>query len=184
MKEIFILLGSNRGNREEYLAMALEMIASEDVRVVRYSSVYESPPWGFDDQVSFLNQAAELETALTAEQLMPYLHAIEARLGRVRPSGGCGCTVSFTGLTDTPQSAKKANGYDGRTMDIDILFYGNRLVFTEDLMIPHPRLHERRFTLMPMEELAPQFQHPVLKRSISELIALCSDTSRVIKLKI
>jgi len=169
MNEVFILLGSNRGNREGFLTGALEMISAETGTIRNKSSVYETQPWGFDDPVPFLNQAIEISTELNPSNLLEKLLEIETRLGRIRPIKGCGCAVS--------------GNYEGRTIDLDILFYGHKLVFTDDLMIPHPRLHERRFCLVPLDEIAPGFIHPLLKKTISVLLHDCPDRSKVKKIK-
>ena len=182
MNEVFILLGSNRGERLDYITRAIEMIAVSAGTILRKSAVYESEPWGFEDQVSFLNQVAEIETALTPEALLEQLLTIEVKLGRVRPLDGCGCGLPAQPGNDTGNKSGVAPVYAGRTIDLDILFYGQRLVFTDSLMIPHPRLHERRFTLVPMEEIAPAFVHPMLKKSISALLKECRDVANVKKL--
>ncbi|MEI6681775.1 MAG: 2-amino-4-hydroxy-6-hydroxymethyldihydropteridine diphosphokinase [Bacteroidota bacterium] len=163
MKEIFILLGSNRGERGDFLLKSREMISVKAGSIVKASAVYETQPWGFEDPVPFLNQVVEIETEISPSALLELLLAIEAQLGRIRPFDSCGCS-------DT---------YSGRTIDLDILFYGQRLIFTDNLMIPHPRLHERRFTLVPLNEIAPGFTHPLLKRTISSLLQECTDKSVV-----
>ena len=167
MKDIYILLGSNRGEREATLRQAAEMIATLAGSVRRVSQLYETEPWGFRDPVLFLNQVIEIESEYSPEELLERLLAIEARLGRIRPFDGCGC-----GIGDGP-------AYLARTIDLDILFYGNRLAFSDRLMVPHPRLHERKFTLIPLHELAPEFIHPILKKSVAELLRDCNDPSQV-----
>jgi 2-amino-4-hydroxy-6-hydroxymethyldihydropteridine diphosphokinase len=168
MNEVFILLGSNRGNREELLSGAMEMISAEAGTIRNRSSVYETQPWGFDDPIPFLNQAIEISTDLNPNELLENLLKIETRVGRIRPVDGCGCSV--------------AGNYEGRTIDLDILFYGQKLVFTDSLMIPHPRLHERRFCLLLLNEIAPDFIHPLLKKTISVLLQGCPDQSKVEKI--
>ncbi len=172
MNEVFILLGSNRGGREENLRLAAERIAGLAGPIKATSRVYESEPWGFSDPVPFLNQVVVIETALTPEALLEVLLTIEAGLGRIRPFDGCGC-----GVGDGPD-------YQPRTIDLDILFFGNRLIFTDRLMIPHPRLHERKFALVPLKEVSPGFIHPLLKASVSELLDRCPDHSVVKALEI
>ena len=181
MKEIFILLGSNRGDRKDYLSRALEMIGSGVGKVSRKSALYETVPWGFEDPTPFLNQVVEIETNLEPEALLELLLTIEARLGRIRPFDGCGCGVSSSQVLQNRSDMKEVLSYAGRTIDLDILFYGQRLVFTDKLMIPHPRLHERRFTLVPLNEIAPGFIHPLLKKTISVLLHECKDRDKEIQ---
>ena len=170
MKEVFLLLGSNQGDRGNFLSKALEMISEKAGTILCKSAVYETEPWGFEDPVPFLNQAIEISTEHTPADLLEQLLTIETQLGRIRPFDGCGCSVQV--------------GYMGRTIDLDILFYGHKLVFTDHLMIPHPRLHERKFSLIPLNEIAPEFIHPLLKKTISVLLQGCDDRSRVEKVEL
>jgi 2-amino-4-hydroxy-6-hydroxymethyldihydropteridine diphosphokinase len=179
MKEIFILLGSNRGDRKSFLARALEMVEIQTGSVCRKSSLYETEPWGFDDPTPFLNQVVEVETDLDPLKLLDQLLTIEVKLGRIRPFDGCGCGVPQFNESGTSSGIAAAPVYTGRTIDLDILFYGDRLVFTETLMIPHPRLHERRFSLVPLNEVAPGFIHPLLKKPVSVLLNDCRDQAKV-----
>jgi 2-amino-4-hydroxy-6-hydroxymethyldihydropteridine diphosphokinase len=172
LHSVFLLLGSNQGNRELNLLIACSGIKKSIGNILKISSVYETEPWGFEDNTAFYNQALEAETALNPEELLQEIHRIEKELGRVRqvPEGspGCGCSVS----------------YSSRTIDVDILFYGSRILFTDELMIPHPRLHERRFTLLPLDEIAPGFVHPVYRKSVSDLLLLCKDKGGVKKISL
>src|SRR5579883_1763092 len=131
MKIAYLGLGSNVGNREQHLATALAKLAAPDLRVRRVSSIYETEPVGFAAQRWFLNQVAEIETELFPMQLLARIGKIEQALGRVR-------TI--------------ANG--PRTLDLDILFYGNAVVRTAKLELPHPRIAERRCVLAPLAKLA------------------------------
>lgn len=200
MKEIFLLLGSNQGDRFAMLQRAKEMIASEAGTIVACSSVYETEPWGFSDPMKFLNQVLEIDSDLDPASLLEVLLKLERKLGRVRkPETSChtGCTteIPFAGLPfstepmikpsqpvpDGSESlAQQHQSYTSRTIDIDLLFYGNRLIFTENLMVPHPRMHERLFTLIPLCEITSDFIHPVLKKSIRDLVRICTDRSQVI----
>jgi len=182
MKEVFILLGSNRGNRKDFLAKGIQMISEQAGKLLKKSSVYETEPWGFDDPTSFLNQVVEIETSLSPGELLEQLLDIETKLGRIRPFSGCGCGVPVLppGSQQPLSDNQGGQGYAGRTIDLDILFYGNKLVFTDSLMIPHPRLHERLFTLVPLNEIAPGFIHPVLKKKVSGLLNECRDRLKVI----
>lgn len=184
MAEVFVLLGSNRGNRQEFISRAIEMIALEAGPVLKESAMYESEPWGFDDPIPFLNKVVEIETPLEPQDLLEKLLTIETKLGRIRPFDGCGC-----GFTPKASGGPAANGrepqaYAGRTIDLDVLFYGERLVFTDSLMVPHPRLHERKFALIPLHEIAPDFVHPLLRKTISELLHECRDQAKVKPLSI
>ncbi|MEI7727087.1 MAG: 2-amino-4-hydroxy-6-hydroxymethyldihydropteridine diphosphokinase [Bacteroidota bacterium] len=179
MKDVFILLGSNRGDRQSFIAKALAMIKSEAGTVTRMSALYETEPWGFDDSTPFLNQVVEIETKLAPDDLLEKLLTIEAQLGRIRPFDGCGCGVPISLKPGKETEKNKINTYSGRTIDLDILFYNQRLVFTDRLMVPHPRLHERKFTLVPLNEIAAEFLHPLFKKTISKLLHECKDQSKV-----
>ena len=149
MKIVYLSLGSNVGDRDKLLARTLERLASDDIRVVRVSSVYETEPRDVPDQSWFLNQVVEVETSLFPKQLLARLQKIEIGMGRVR---------------------MEARG--PRTVDIDILFYGNAIVSTPGLEIPHPRLPDRRFVLEPLAELAPEFRHPRTRQTVREMLAV------------
>lgn len=146
-RQVYLGLGSNLGDRAGYLRRARENLAPE-VNLLRASSVYETPPWGYTDQPAFLNQVVEVQTDLEPEALLVKLKGIESELGRVK---------NFR--------------YGPRCIDLDILFYENRIYQSERLTIPHPSLAERAFVLVPINELAPNFVHPLLHKAISELLA-------------
>lgn len=148
MEIAYLSLGSNLGDREVHLHAALRKLPSGQVILRRVSSVYETAPVDLTEQPDFLNLVAEVETALSPEELLAHVQGIERQLGRER-------TV--------------AKG--PRTVDIDILLCGNMVVNSADLQIPHPRMHLRRFVLEPLAELAPQFRHPVTGQTIAELLA-------------
>ena len=147
MKRIYLSLGSNIGDRESYLRKAAERLASNDMRILRSSRIYETEPVDLLDQAWFLNQVLEGETALFPMQLLRRIGRFERELGRVRtvPKGP-------------------------RTIDIDILFYGADVVDTPRLEIPHPRIAERRFVLAPLAELAPELRHPVTHKSVRQML--------------
>ncbi len=147
MKNVFLSLGSNIGEREAQLDEAVERLEAAGVRVVRRSSVYETEPQDLRDQPWFLNLVLEVETGLSPIQLLAAIQGIEKAMGRRR---------------DVPKGP--------RTVDIDILLYGPAIVETEDIQIPHPRLDRRRFVLEPMAELAPDLRHPLSGKTISELL--------------
>ena len=155
----FILLGSNMGNREELLGEAIELIELRCGKVVLKSSLYESEPWGFETENLFLNQAIAIESALAPYDLLKELLTIEAELGRKRKENHV--------------------GYESRPIDLDIIYYDDIINDDEDLILPHPRLHLRRFVLMPLCEIAPDFIHPIIRLTNSALLEKCEDHSEV-----
>jgi 2-amino-4-hydroxy-6-hydroxymethyldihydropteridine diphosphokinase len=161
MKKAYLLLGSNMGNRHQNLLDALSHIENYAGKVVKYSSVYETAPWGNQNQRSFFNQAVFIETLLEPVLLLHELLAIERLMGRKRD--------------------KNEAPFPPRILDIDILFYNNDSVNTVLLTIPHPRLHERNFALQPMLELAPDYKHPLTGIDIKEMSKNCIDTLLVTK---
>ncbi len=156
MVRTFLLLGSNTGDREGLLDAAFLRIGLLAGKIIAASSRYETQPWGKEDQPPFLNQAIEVETPLSPQILLATLKDIERSLGRL-PSGK----------------------WEPRTMDIDIIFYGNLVVEEPNLVIPHPAMAERRFVLTPLAEIAAGIMHPVLNKSVSQLLAACTDPLRV-----
>jgi 2-amino-4-hydroxy-6-hydroxymethyldihydropteridine diphosphokinase len=143
---VYLALGTNLGDRERNLRAALGAMPPQ-LRVRKESRIYETPPWGFTEQPPFLNMAAEAETELEPLPLLDHLKALEVRLGR---------SQTFR--------------YGPRLIDLDILFYDDRIVDTARLSIPHPRLMERAFVLLPLNDIAPELVHPVLGRSVQELL--------------
>ena len=148
METIYLSLGSNLGDREANLRAAIERLEAPDVRVVRTSPVYETEPLDYTHQRWFLNLAVEAETGLNPMQLLARIGKIERALGRVRT------------VVKGP-----------RTIDIDILLYGQAVVRSATLEIPHPRMAERRFVLAPLADLAPGLRHPVTDKTVREMLA-------------
>lgn len=142
---IYLGLGSNLGQREANLRQAAQRLR-ESVRLLRSSSIYETAPWGYTDQPDFLNCVLEAETDLPPLQLLAVAKNLEDAIGR-----------------------EPSVRYGPRSIDVDILLYSDRITDLPDLQIPHPRMAQRAFVLVPLAELAPELIHPTLKRSIAEL---------------
>lgn len=151
MKTAYLSLGSNIGDREEHLRRARELLEDAGVRIIRTSSLYETEPQDVRDQPWFLNMVIEVETALFPKQLLACIHKIEHELGR-----------------------KRTTAKGPRTIDIDILLYGNFVVETAQLNIPHPRMAARRFVLEPLHEIAPGLRHPIMKKTVGEMLEPCT----------
>lgn len=147
---IYLGLGSNRGNRQELLQEALTQIAERVGKVTSVSAFYETAPEGFVSEHSFLNAVCEVQTELLPEEILWYTERIEQKLGRLQKSQNL--------------------VYQDRTMDIDLLLAGNVMLQSDGLIVPHPRMHERLFVLEPLVEIAPDVIHPVLKKSVKQLL--------------
>jgi 2-amino-4-hydroxy-6-hydroxymethyldihydropteridine diphosphokinase len=156
MENAYLLLGSNENNRLENLEKARGLIELRCGKISAQSALYETEAWGLKEQNPFINQAILITTFCTAEELLVLLKTIEKEVGRVE-------TVKW----------------GPRVIDIDILFYGNQIVQKENLVIPHRYLHQRRFTLMPLHQIAPCMVHPVLNKTVGELLEECEDGGEV-----
>jgi 2-amino-4-hydroxy-6-hydroxymethyldihydropteridine diphosphokinase len=146
MVKVYLLLGSNLGDRLFLLKQAAGYIETQAGTIVQYSSIYETKSWGKTDEPDYLNQVLLINTMLQPHELLAKLLEIELLLGR-----------------------KREEKWGSRTMDIDILFYDDMIINEPGLTIPHPQLHNRRFTLEPLVELAPNFIHPVLQKALKKL---------------
>lgn len=152
MKNVYIALGSNLGDRAEQLRTAREQIAAPDLRIVHTSSIYETAARDIEDQPWFLNQVIECETDLFPRQLLARLKKIERTMGR-----------------------KKRVAKGPREIDLDILLYGDSVVKAPELEVPHPRMTERRFVLEPLAEIAPEKRHPGTRKTTREMLAKVMD---------
>ena len=159
MTRSYILFGSNQGDKEALLEQACTLINNKCGILVERSSAYTTEPWGFEAEEWFLNELLVVETELEPDELMDRLLEIEKELGRVR--------------------FPEHKGYTSRTVDLDILYYGDKVINTEKVTVPHPRLHLRKFALLPLCELIPDYLHPIFNVSQEELLQQCPDTSTV-----
>ena len=158
MNTAYLLIGGNLGDRKENLSKATELINEHCGAITKASSLYETAAWGITDQPSFLNQALEISTRHNAKQLMRKILRIEKMMGRIRKEK-----------------------FGPRIIDIDILFYENEIHDLRFLKIPHPETQNRRFVLVPLAEINPGLQHPVLNKTIAELLEECPDNLEVKK---
>jgi len=159
MQHIFLGLGSNLGDRKKHIKQAINEIGIQIGKVTQESHLYKTAAWGKTDQSYFLNQVIKVETKKAPIAVLDGILSVEQKLGRVREEK-----------------------WGERIIDIDLLFYGSNIVEVPRLLVPHPFIAERRFVLVPMHELAPDLIHPLLQRSIADLLEGCPDTLPVEKL--
>lgn len=153
---IYIGLGSNMGDRSQNLQRAIASMEKNELKILQESAVYESTAWGYTDQASFLNQVVEIKTDQSPENLLQILKKIENKLGR-----------------------QKRERWHEREIDLDILLYGQKIVDTHDLTIPHQWMHKRKFVLVPLAEIAGNYKDPRNDLTIKELLHATTDTSTV-----
>lgn len=156
MKRVVLITGGNRGDVEHLPMQAAELIAKRVGRVVRTSHCYESAPWGFEAENCFWNQVLVVESELSPRELLDAIHEVEQKLGRDREKEGA-------------EKAQRGQRYASRTMDIDILLYGDEVIDLPELQVPHPRIEEREFVLKPLCELMPERRHPRCGKTMQQL---------------
>lgn len=161
MHKVFLGVGGNIGNKRANFDKVYTFIEKELGEIIQSSSVYETPPWGFQAEDNFWNQVVIIKTELSPEVLLEKIHTIEKGFGRER----------------------KTENYTSREMDIDILYYDDIYMETESLIIPHSRIHQRKFVLVPLTEIAPEFKHPLLRLTNWQMLDSCRDSSVIIKLE-
>jgi 2-amino-4-hydroxy-6-hydroxymethyldihydropteridine diphosphokinase len=155
--KVFLLLGSNIGDKKQQLENAVKLIHKECGLVKKKSSIYETEPWKVEGQEVYYNMAIEIETTFTPDLLLARIKRIEKELGR-----------------------EKREKWAPREIDIDILFFGRKVIKQKDLQIPHPHMHERNFAILPMMEIAPEFKHPLLHHNMEELYLRSKDNYEVV----
>ena len=158
MSKIYLSIGSNKGNRYSQIKEALKLIREDLGEIISISKIYETKSWGFESE-KFLNLCIAIKSELSPDKLLFSINSIEEKIGRKRDS-------------------KKVNA---REIDIDIIFYSNKIVNQEELIIPHPRLELRNFVLVPLGEIASDFVHPILLKSVKELLECSNDDNIPIK---
>lgn len=157
METVYLCLGGNVGDTRDYLKQAIALINNQIGKIVKTSKIYKSEPWGLQCSQWFLNQVVEVDTELAPHVVLEHCLQIETELGRTR----------------------SGNGYEPRTIDIDIIFYGRQIIDLPQLKVPHPLMHRRNFVLRPLCDVAALFVHPVFGESVGLLAEKCTDKSVV-----
>lgn len=160
MAKVYVSVGSNVGDREKALIQAVHFLKQDAGEVTAVSSIYETEPWGFEAELYFLNIVIELITELQAPELLVKLLEIERKMGRIRAE----------------------SGYQSRSIDLDILLYGNESISDSGLIVPHPRMQDRYFVLKPLAEVNSAAFHPVLGMDAGQMLDSCNDRSGITKL--
>ncbi len=157
MHNVFLGIGGNLGNKKENLKRCISLIEEHIGEVKKKSSVYETPPWGFESKDNFWNQVLLVGTLLSPVEVLDKINLIDKSFARKR----------------------QVEGYSSRKMDVDILLYDSLAMESANLVIPHPQMHKRNFVIVPLVEIAPLMIHPVFQKSIKELLEICPDTSQI-----
>lgn len=156
--EAYIIAGSNIDPREQYLQQSLYYIEHSGIEICDMSSIYISEPWGFEADLDFYNQAIKIITELSPENLLKKLLDIETKIGRKR---------------------NHSKTYSSRIIDLDILFYDDIVINKPELIVPHPKIQERKFVLKPLNDIAANLIHPIINQTINEMLANCQDKGKV-----
>lgn len=160
MHKVYLGIGGNIGNKQINFKEVYQTIENELGTIKQSSSIYETPPWGFQSDDAFWNSVLLISTQLQPEFLLSRIHAIEDRFGRKRDK----------------------EGYSSREIDIDILYFDDSFLETETLIIPHSRIHQRKFVLVPLAEIAPNLKHPLIRLTSLEMLENCKDESVIKKI--
>ncbi|MBO6118520.1 MAG: 2-amino-4-hydroxy-6-hydroxymethyldihydropteridine diphosphokinase [Bacteroidales bacterium] len=148
MEEIVLSFGSNLGNKKENILKAYGLLQARLGKQIKTSDIIQTEPWGFTSEELFANSVAVFQTEYSAEECLKIINQIEKELGRIR---------------------NMSAGYENRVIDIDILFYGDMIINTPDLTVPHPLLHLRQFVMIPLKQIIPEWVHPVIKKKIKDI---------------
>jgi 2-amino-4-hydroxy-6-hydroxymethyldihydropteridine diphosphokinase len=162
MYKVYLGVGGNLGDKQLNFIKVAHLVQARMGEIKKYSSVYETPPWGFVTEDHFWNQVFLIETKLEPEKLLEEIHEIETEFGRKRTIGK----------------------YTSREMDIDILYFDDLYFETENLIVPHQKLHNRKFVLVPLVEIAPDYKHPLFRLTNLQLLENCKDDSVIIKMNV
>jgi 2-amino-4-hydroxy-6-hydroxymethyldihydropteridine diphosphokinase len=162
MVKVYLLLGGNLGDKRRVFEEAKRLLSEKVGKIIQQSHIYETEPWGFESTDFFLNQVLEMSVSISSEEVLSRIQQIEQQLGRTR----------------------NEQHYGSRIIDIDILFYGDEVISLENLTVPHPRIQERKFALVPLNEIAPEMKHPILLKTISQLLSECTDQLQVKEMKV
>jgi deoxyguanosine kinase len=155
--QVVLSLGSNLGNKQENISSAIDLIHNSVGTIIKISKLYESPSWGFESE-NFYNCTVLIHTSKTAQKVLSRLLKIEKELGRKR---------------------NESNQYEARIIDIDIIYFNEEIIESENITVPHPKMQERLFVLLPLNDLKLDWKHPILNNKTKELIAVCSDKSQL-----